>query len=127
VNVTRHDPPSVPAAIGGYTHAIQVTGPSRMLFISGQIPETPYGMVPSDPEEQCRQVWAHVLALLDDAGMTVECLAKVTTYLSDREHAAVNAQVRAEVLGDHRPALTVIVAEIWDPRWLVEIEAVAFA
>jgi enamine deaminase RidA (YjgF/YER057c/UK114 family) len=31
------------------------------------------------------------------------------------------------VLGDRSPALTVVVAGIFDERWLVEIEAVAAA
>lgn len=34
-------------------------------------------------------------------------------------------KVRNEVLGGHHPALTVVIAEIFDPRWLLEIEAVA--
>jgi 2-iminobutanoate/2-iminopropanoate deaminase len=125
VNISLHDPLNVPTAVGGYTNALQVTGASRLLFISGQVPETTDGHTAPDPEAQCRQVWAHVLALLDDAGMTVESLVKVTTYLSDRAHAGVNSRVRSEVLGDHRPALTVVVTEIWDPRWLLEIEAIA--
>lgn len=54
-------------------------------------------------------------------------LIKVTTFLSRREHAAVNTAVRKQILGDHRPALTVIVTGIWDPARLVEIEAVAAA
>jgi 2-iminobutanoate/2-iminopropanoate deaminase len=33
--------------------------------------------------------------------------------------------VRREVLGTHAPALTVIITGIYDPRWLLEIEAVA--
>jgi len=54
-------------------------------------------------------------------------IVKVTTYLSSRDLAAASSQVRNEVLGDHRPALTVVVAEIFDPRWLLEIEVVAAA
>lgn len=41
--------------------------------------------------------------------MTVTNLVKVTTFLGDRAHAPTNTVVRTEVLGDHRPALTVIV------------------
>jgi hypothetical protein len=35
--------------------------------------------------------------------------------------------VRQEVLGTHRPALTVIITGIYDERWLLEIEAIAAA
>ncbi|WP_245620724.1 RidA family protein [Cryptosporangium arvum] len=120
-------PPSVPEPVGGYVNGLVVAGGERMLFVSGQIPQTPDGVVPTALDEQCRLVWAHVLALLDEAGMGVENLAKITTYLADRSHSAVNTAIRNEVLGTHRPALTVIVAEIWDPAWLVEIEATAIA
>jgi len=59
--------------------------------------------------------------------MSVGNLLKVTTYLSDRSYAATNTAVRQEVIGDHRPALTVIVTDIWDPAWVVEVEAIAAA
>ncbi|MFQ6392630.1 hypothetical protein ACLMAJ_04200 [Nocardia sp. KC 131] len=39
--------------------------------------------------------------------------------------AEVNTSVRREVLGDHKPALTVVLAGIFDPRWLLEIEVIA--
>jgi 2-iminobutanoate/2-iminopropanoate deaminase len=54
-------------------------------------------------------------------------LAKVTVFLSSREFAMPNREIRQEVLGSHNPALTVIIADIFDERWLLEIEAVAAA
>ena len=41
--------------------------------------------------------------------MTHRNLAKVTTYLSDRRYREANSRIRAEVLGDHRPAITIII------------------
>jgi 2-iminobutanoate/2-iminopropanoate deaminase len=117
----------VPEATGGYVNALQVEGASRLLFMSGQIPQTREGHVPDRIEDQCRLVWAHLTAALAAAAMDVTNLVKVTTILSDREYAAANTDIRNEVLGDHRPALTAIVAGIWDPSWLIEIEAVAAA
>jgi len=72
-------------------------------------------------------MWANLTAVLAAADMSVGNLVKATTFLGDRAHAGVNTAVRDEVLRGHRPALTVIVAGIWDPAWLVEIEAVAAA
>ena len=69
----------------------------------------------------------NLTAALAAAAMDVTNLVKVTTILSDREYTPANTDIRNEVLGDHRPALTVIVAGIWDPSWLIEIEAVAAA
>ncbi len=124
---TRHDPPDVPAPQGGYTHGLEVSHPSRWLLVSGQIPEQLDGAVPDAAEEQCRVIWAHISAVLASAAMSVTDIVKVTTYLSSRDVASANTQVRNEVLGDHRPALTVVVAEIFDPAWLLEIEVVAAA
>ena len=52
---------------------------------------------------------------------------KVTTFLAGRDYAAVSTAVRGEVTGGRRPALTVIVAGIWDPRRIIGIEAIAAA
>jgi enamine deaminase RidA (YjgF/YER057c/UK114 family) len=121
------DPPDAPVPEGGYTQALSVEGATRLLFVSGQVPETRDGEVPEQFEAQCRLVWDNILAALREAGLGVRDLVKVTTYLSDRRHAAVNGEVRRQVLGDHRPALTVVVADIFDSRWLLEIEAIAAA
>jgi 2-iminobutanoate/2-iminopropanoate deaminase len=126
--VTRsHDPIDVPVAIGGYTNAIEVAPGHRLLFISGQIPETAGGVVPEGAEDQCRLIWQHIVACLRSAGMGITDLVKVTTFLSSRDIAPVNTMVRQEVLGEHRPALTVVVAEIFDSKWTLEIEVVAAA
>ena len=124
---TRHDPSDVPAQQGGYTHGLEVSHPSRWLMVSGQIPEQLEAAVPDAAEDQARVIWAHISAVLASASMSVTDIVKVTTYLSSRDVASANTQVRNEVLGDHRPALTVVVAEIFDPSWLLEIEVVAAA
>lgn len=127
MDIVPIDPVTCPEATGGYVNALRVEGASRLLFISGQIPQTRDGRVPEGIEDRCRLVWTNLTATLTAAGMDVTHLVKVTTFLSDRGHADVNTAVRAEILGGHRPALTVIVAGIWDPAWLVEIEAIAAA
>jgi enamine deaminase RidA (YjgF/YER057c/UK114 family) len=48
-------------------------------------------------------------------------------FLSDRRYRAENARVRNELLGERKPALTVIICGIYDEAWLLEIEAVAAA
>lgn len=123
----RYDPRDVPAPVGGYTNAVEVAGGQRLLFISGQTPETVSGVVPEDAETQCRLIWLHIESCLESAGMSLTDLVKVTTFLSDRELASVNTKIRQEMLGDHRPALTVIVTELFDTEWNLEIEAVASA
>ena len=115
-----------PAALG-YARALEITGARRTLYISGQIPVTTDGKVPEGFREQCRLAWANVEAQLRAADMTLDNLAKVTTYLSDRRYGLENRAVRQEVLGEHRPASTVVIAGSFDEAWLLEIEAIAVA
>ena len=116
---------AAPQAAGGYSQGVAVSSAERLLFISGQIPETTAGDVPSGFPAQARLVWRNVFAQLGAASMTVANLVKVTIFLSSREFATLNREIRQEVLGAHSPALTVIITGIFDEKWLLEIEAVA--
>jgi 2-iminobutanoate/2-iminopropanoate deaminase len=113
--------------LAGYSQAIEVREFKRLLFISGQIPETATGEVPRGFRAQAELVWSNIRAQLDAAEMSVANLVKVTTFLSSREHAAMNSELRRAALGAHEPALTIIMAEIFDEQWLLEIYAVAAA
>lgn len=119
--------PDAPYPAGGYAQAFEVAGATRWLFISGQVPVDGDGRLPDGFEAQCRQAWANVAAQLRAADMTLDNLVKVTTILADRADGVTNRAVRTAVLGARQPALTVIVAGIFDADWLVEIEAVAAA
>ena len=106
---------------------MHVAEASRWLYISGQIPVNAAGAVPAEFGAQCTLVWQHVTATLAAARMDVTNLVKVTTFLSSRDHTGQNAAIRSEFLTGHRPALTVVIAEIYDPSWLLEVEATAAA
>ncbi|WUI01796.1 RidA family protein [Spirillospora sp. NBC_00431] len=121
------DPADLPASSPAYTHGTLVHGAQRILYISGQPPWTIKGDVPDDFAAQCRLAWDNVKTVLAGAGMTTRNLAKVTIYLSDRRYRELNSRIRHEVLGDHRPAVTIIITGIYDESWLLEIEAIAVA
>lgn len=117
----------VPEPSGGYSQALSVLGATRWLVISGQIPVDRAGVVPANFTEQADLVWKNILAQLGAAGMGVANLVKVTTFLSSRQYAQENGEARRRALGGHAPALTVIIAGIYDEVWLLEVEAVAAA
>lgn len=118
---------NTPAPVGGYSQAVEVTEPRRILYISGQIPMSADGHVPGTFAEQARLAWQNVQAQLAEAGMGVGNIVKHTTFLSDRKYRIENREIRQEVFGDLSPALTVIIADIFDEAWLLEIEATAVA
>jgi len=112
----------------GWAQAHEVTGATRTLFISGQVPTAADGTVPADFRSQCRQAWANVGTQLEAAGMTVNDLVKITIFLSDRQYRQEAYEVRTEVLGKEiEPAMTIIITGIYDEAWLLEIEAIAMA
>ena len=110
---------------GGYPQAVEVAGAKRLLFVSGQIPVRADGTLPKEFKDQARLAWANVEAQLRAAGMSLDNLVKVTIFLSDRAYNLDNREVRRAVLGERPVALTVIITGIFDPAWLLEIEAVA--
>ncbi|GGP63266.1 RidA family protein [Saccharothrix coeruleofusca] len=113
--------------LGQYAESLEVSGADRMLFISGQVPTDDDGTAPPDFGAQCRNAWRRVLAVLEHHDMRPENLVKVTTFLRDRADRLENSRIRQEVLGGHRPALTVVVADLYEAEWRVEIEAIATA
>jgi 2-iminobutanoate/2-iminopropanoate deaminase len=117
--------PDAPQPSGGYAQAVRLTEFTELVFVSGQIPVDAAGAVPAGFADQCRLVWRNVEAQLRAAGLGLGDIVKVTTFLSDRADAAENSAIRREILADLTPALTIIIAGIYDPAWLLEIEAIA--
>jgi enamine deaminase RidA (YjgF/YER057c/UK114 family) len=110
-----------------FAHACEVTDASRLLFISGQVPEEANGHVPPDYRSQYLLAWANVERQLKAAGMSFDNLVKANIYLSDRSLIAQSDGLRKAILGDRNPAITIILCGIYHEAWLLEIEAVAAA
>jgi len=117
--------PDGAAPSGGYAQAVRLTGVDELVLVSGQIPVDEDGLVPDAFADQCLLVWRNVEAQVRAAGMELADIVKVTTFLSDRIYAAENSAIRQEVLAGLTPALTIIIAGIYDPAWLLEIEVIA--
>lgn len=83
--------------------------------------------MPETFEAQCRLIWANIESQLAAVDMTLADVVKVTVFLSDRKYALENRTIRQSVLGTLAPAMTVIIAGIFDSKWLLEIEATAAA
>ena len=121
--VNAPDAPAAPT----YHQAMEVSGASRILFISGQIPVAVGGDIPESFQDQSRLAWKNVIAQLTAAGMTLDNLVKVTIFLSDRKYIADYRATRDEALGGRKVGLTTIITGIFDEKWLLEIEAIAAA
>ena len=124
-HIVSHNPATVHPPAGGYCMGLELKQHRRLLFISGQVPQNSDSTVPDGFEAQCEQAWRNVREVLAAAGLGVEHLVKVTTFLTDRSQLVANRAIRRAVLGEHQPALTVVVVETVDSEWLLEIEAIA--
>jgi enamine deaminase RidA (YjgF/YER057c/UK114 family) len=119
--------PDAPQPAAAYTHAIEVSGATRTLYISGQVGVRMDGTIPDSVAEQSNLAWKNLEAQLRAAGMTLDNLVKITTIIPNHGDLPAVRQGRSAVLGDRRPASTLIVGGLADPRWKVEVEGIAVA
>ena len=112
--------------IGSYSDAVEVTAGSRWLFTSGTPGLALDGNLPSDITGQAEVAWAHIAALLEQSGMTVKDLVKVTHYLLHAEDIPAYVKVRSKFMGETRAAsMLLIVPGLVRPDFLLEVEAYA--
>jgi enamine deaminase RidA (YjgF/YER057c/UK114 family) len=108
--------------IVGYSRAVVV---GSHVFVSGTapIPEDG-GEPPSDAYGQAQLCLAIVVGALERAGARPEDVVRTRIYLTRSEDIDEVARAHGEVFAEIRPASTaVVVKELLDPRWRVEIEA----
>jgi 2-iminobutanoate/2-iminopropanoate deaminase len=126
--IVLHNPSAVFPPYRSYSHAIEVRGDSRILIVSGLNGYQSDGKtMPESFDDQAELIWTHLKAILGSAGMTVENLISLRIYLADPSFDEANVRMRVKHLGAHRPALTVICCQLLDPKWKLELEAMAAA
>ncbi len=122
----KHNPNGLFPPYRGYSHAIEIPGGSRLLVISGLNGYLADGTtMPDSFEEQGEVVWIHLRTILQAANMDYPDLISLRTYLADPAYDEANVRLRVKHLGTHQPASTVICCQLLDPRWKLEIEAMA--
>jgi enamine deaminase RidA (YjgF/YER057c/UK114 family) len=111
-----------------YTQAVKVTGARTTLYISGQVAYDDEGKPahPGDFKSQTRAVLLALKAQVEAGGGTMAGLVKIVTYVTDARYIPDYRTVREEFFGKKGPVGTlVIVAGLYSPLCLIEIEAVA--
>jgi 2-iminobutanoate/2-iminopropanoate deaminase len=121
-----HDPSgTVYPTTEDYVHAMEVRGAQRLLFVAGTMGLDPSGAPGATLSEQLDLIWSNIRAILTDAGMTVDNIVRLTSYLRDASYADANAAARVAALRGRTVPTTALVAQTLDERWLVEIEVIA--
>ncbi|MEO5684770.1 MAG: RidA family protein [Chitinophagaceae bacterium] len=121
-----HNPEGVFPAYRNYSHAVEIKASDSLLIISGLNGfRTDGSSMPDSFEEQGDLIWQHIGTILHSAGMDYQNLVSIRTYLADPSYDEANVQLRIKYLGAHRPASTVICCQLLEPKWKLEVEAMA--
>jgi 2-iminobutanoate/2-iminopropanoate deaminase len=122
----QHNPVALFPPYRAYCHATEIRGDSKLLIISGLNGYLTDGVtMPASFDEQAEIIWGHIKTILHNAEMTVSNLVSLRTYLTDPSFDEANVQMRVKHLGQHNVSSTVVCCQLLDPRWKLEIEAMA--
>src|SRR5437773_3103245 len=125
--VKRTNPPALSKPTG-YTHVVEVTGPSKTIYIAGQIAFDKDGTVvgAGDMKAQAEQVFKNLQAALTSAGAKFSDVVKMNTYVTDMDQAPAVREVRARYFGTTTPASTLVqVVKLARPELMIEVEVIA--
>lgn len=98
-----------------------------LIHVSGQLPIAPDGThhADADFERQVRLAIRNMIAVVEAAGGTTATVLKVTVYLVGVANWPRFNAIYAEMMGDARPARSVVPVPELHYGYLVEIDAVA--
>jgi len=115
---------NAPAAIGPYSQAMKV---DNLLFISGQLPMDPNTMevVSGTIKDQTVKVIENLMAILEEAGLTLNNVAKTTVFIKDMNDFADINEVYASYFVENKPARACVEVARLPKDVGVEIEAIA--
>ncbi len=114
---------NAPAAIGPYSHAIEIEG---YIFTSGQLGIDPAtGKLCGGVEAQARQAFTNIKNVLEAAGASMDDVLKTTVFVTDlKDFVKVNA-IYAEFFAPNFPARSCVQVAALPAGGLVEIEVIA--
>ena len=111
-----------------YTQVVEVTGPGRTVYISGQLATGRDGnLISRDFRAQALQVYENLKAALAAVGASFKDVVKINSYLADIAHLPVLREVRAGYLNAAAlPASTTLGGSSFAREGaLLEVEVVA--
>ena len=122
--------PSTMPATRGYTHVVETHGPSRTIYISGQLGMTPDGKfagAPGDFRAQADQCFNNLKLALAEVGASFEHVVKVTAFFVDMAHLPIYFEVRDRYVDTKNPpaSTTIQISKLARDGAVYEVEAIA--
>lgn len=117
---------AAPAAIGPYSQAVRV---GDTVWLSGQIPLDPATMrvVDGPFENQARQVFTNLAAVIGAAGARSDDVVKVNVYVVDLANFDIVNTVMSEFFDEPYPARAAVEVSALPKGALIEVEAILVA
>jgi len=81
--------------------------------------------LPDDVAAQCEQTFRNIIKALEDAGASLDDVVRVVYILPERDDWAKCTPITGRYFANVRPAATMLVAGLLDPRMKIEIEVTA--
>lgn len=103
----------------GFSRAVRI---GNVVHVSGT---GPVGAEELSPADQTRTVLKLIETALGQAGATFEHVVRTRMFIARAEDWEEIGRAHGEVFGAIRPASTMVVAALLNPKWRVEIEAEA--
>ena len=120
------EPTGIAPPAARYAHAVVTTGAEKWLHTCGIVATRADGSIADDIGGQARDMWGNVAAILAEAGMEPSDIVSITTYVVPGQDLAPVMAERDRFLAGHLAASTLlIVPELAQPAWKVEIAVVA--
>lgn len=101
----------------------------ELIFVSGQVPMKDGAIVSDDFGRQVRQVLENLRTAVTEAGGSLDTILKCNCYLRRQADLEAFNEIYRDFFGglDAFPARTTLIAELPNPCFLVEVEAIASA
>jgi len=103
----------------GFSRAVRI---GKVVHVSGT---GPVGAEDLSPAEQTRTVLKLIEVALLQAGAKFEHVVRTRMFLARAEDQEEVGRAHGEVFASIRPASTIVIAGLLNPKWRVEIEAEA--
>jgi enamine deaminase RidA (YjgF/YER057c/UK114 family) len=124
----RFSSPDTMAKPPGYSHVVEVTGPSRTVYFAGQLGIDKSGKMGANAREQMEIAFENVKAALASVGAGFEHVVKLNNYIVDiGANLAHYRDVRDKYVNTSRPpaSTTIGVPQLARPGAVFEVEAIA--
>ncbi len=124
--VKRYDIDGVNPTGGRYSQVGEIAPGARLYYLAGQTAGRPDGSFAADFRGQAEQVYKNIVDVLAGCGLTLDNIAKTTTYLTDPDDLPVWREVQKQAMGGIVPASTLLfISRLAHPGYKIEVDVIA--